>query len=60
MTVDYLPTFMSIAGLAMPTDRAFDGVDLTPVLFNTSALGHTTLFHPRNGNINTSQVPAMR
>lgn len=55
-TIDFLPTFASIAGVALPTDRAYDGIDLSPVLLQGSDAGHTTLFHP-SGN---GKPPAMR
>ena len=32
--LDYFPTAASVAGLPMPADRSFDGVDLSPVLFS--------------------------
>ena len=45
-TVDYLPTFAAIAGVALPSDRVYDGVDLTAVLTNGSDNGHVFMFHP--------------
>lgn len=33
MNIDFLPTFLSLAGLAPPSDRTIDGRDLTPLLF---------------------------
>ena len=30
---DIHPTIMKVAGIALPTDRVFDGLDLSPVLF---------------------------
>jgi uncharacterized sulfatase len=32
MSIDLFPTFMGLAGLALPTDRIIDGADLWPVL----------------------------
>jgi len=32
-TLDYLPTILALAGVPLPTDRLYDGVDLAPVLF---------------------------
>ena len=32
-TLDIHPTIMAVAGLSLPTDRVFDGMDLSPVLF---------------------------
>ena len=40
--MDFLPTFASIIGKDLPTDRAIDGVDQTDVLMGTSARGHRT------------------
>lgn len=33
MNIDFLPTFLTLAGLAPPDDRAIDGRDLSPLLF---------------------------
>jgi len=65
MTVDFMPTFVSLAAAAgaavvLPADRAYDGVDLTAVLLNGSNDGHTTLFHPHDHGIGIDAVPAMR
>ena len=38
--MDFLPTFASIVGSKLPTDRPIDGVDQTDVLFGNSAMGH--------------------
>ena len=32
-TFDFLPTFLSLAGISLPTDRSFDGVSLEKVFF---------------------------
>ena len=48
-SLDYLPTFLSLAGVTLPTDRVYDGIDLAPVLFKASEDGHTSLFHPNSG-----------
>jgi hypothetical protein len=34
-TLDLVPTVASIVGFPLPTDRVYDGVDLSPVLFAT-------------------------
>ena len=31
-SLDFLPTFVSLAGGALPTDRAYDGMDIAPLL----------------------------
>ena len=38
--MDFLPTFASILGEKMPTDRPIDGVDQTEVLLGKSEMGH--------------------
>jgi arylsulfatase A-like enzyme len=38
--MDFLPTFASIVGGKMPTDRPIDGVDQTDVLLGNSESGH--------------------
>ncbi len=38
--MDFMPTFASIIGGKMPTDRPIDGVDQSDVLFGNSATGH--------------------
>jgi arylsulfatase G len=47
--MDLLPTFAALAGVPLPTDREYDGVDLSPALLG-GATGTTavrqTLFHP--------------
>jgi arylsulfatase A-like enzyme len=60
-TVDLLPTFAAIAGVALPSDRTYDGVDLSDVLYNKSgARGHTTMFHPGSGLHKLGEIAAMR
>jgi len=38
--MDFMPTFASILGTKLPTDRAIDGVDQTDVLLGNSAKGN--------------------
>ena len=35
-TLDFFPTFLSLVGIPLPTDRAFDGIDISAVLFQGS------------------------
>ncbi len=42
-TLDFFPTATALAGLSLPYDRKYDGLDL----FGTTQ--HTTLFHPNSG-----------
>lgn len=48
-SLDYLPTMLSLAGVNLPADRAYDGIDMAAVLFQGSEQGHNTLFHPNSG-----------
>lgn len=45
-SLDCLPTLLALAGVKLPTDRVYDGIDLAPVLFKGIEQGHTNLFHP--------------
>ena len=59
-TVDFLPTFASLAGVTLPSDRVYDGVDITDVLLHGKADGHTALYHPHGHGAMEEGVPAMR
>ena len=59
-TVDLLPTFAALAGVPLPPDRTYDGVDLTGVLLRGSPDAHATLFHPHGAGAMEAGVPAMR
>ena len=56
-SMDYLPTMLALAGVELPADRVYDGLDVSSVLLApksgdahaTAASGHTTLFHPVSG-----------
>ena len=52
-SLDVTPTFAALAGVELPDDRHFDGIDLSPVLFpagdEAAAGGHKVLFHPCSG-----------
>eukprot|EP01063_Lacrimia_lanifica_P000406 TRINITY_DN101_c11_g1_i1.p1 TRINITY_DN101_c11_g1~~TRINITY_DN101_c11_g1_i1.p1 ORF type:complete len:532 (+),score=167.88 TRINITY_DN101_c11_g1_i1:43-1638(+) len=48
-SLDYFPTLLRLAGVPVPADRAYDGVDLSDVLFHGAETAHTTLFHPNSG-----------
>lgn len=50
--LDMMPTIAHLAGFQLPTNRSFDGMDLSPVLFDGSDQGHEFLFHPdENGTL---------
>ena len=48
-TLDLLPTFLALINAPLPTDRVFDGMDISDVLLHGSEKGHETLFHPNSG-----------
>lgn len=39
-TLDIFPTLVALAGAALPPNRRFDGLDMSPVLFGWSDVGH--------------------
>ncbi len=50
--LDMMPTIANLAGFTLPSNRSFDGIDLSPVLFDDSNQGHEYLFHPdQNGTL---------
>ena len=64
-SLDLLPTFASLAGVELPSDREYDGMDISGLLLGKTKVAHTTLFHPGNQASNASasnaqRVPAMR
>lgn len=49
-TIDFLPTFASLAGFKVPDDRIIDGVNQCDLLFGKSKEGHrNTFFYQGNG-----------
>ncbi|NXR81322.1 ARSG Arylsulfatase, partial [Pycnonotus jocosus] len=47
--LDIFPTLVVLAGAALPPSRGFDGLDVSPVLFGWSDVGHKVLLHPNSG-----------
>ncbi|NWZ39581.1 ARSG Arylsulfatase, partial [Brachypodius atriceps] len=47
--LDIFPTLVALAGAALPPSRRFDGLDVSPVLFGWSDVGHKVLLHPNSG-----------
>jgi hypothetical protein len=61
-SLDFLPTILALAGVPLPSDRSFDGVDLAPLLFDgapsvrdflfmgdtTDRVGNITAIHYKN------------
>ncbi|NXN97465.1 ARSG Arylsulfatase, partial [Rhinopomastus cyanomelas] len=48
-TLDIFPTLVALAGATLPPDRRFDGINVSPVLFGRSDVGHEVLLHPNSG-----------
>ncbi|GAB0197636.1 arylsulfatase G [Grus japonensis] len=48
-TLDIFPTLAALAGVMLPPNRRFDGLDVSPVLFGWSDVGHKVLLHPNSG-----------
>jgi len=44
-TLDLLPTFAGLIGARVPTDRTYDGYDLSPVLFGTGPSPRHEMFY---------------
>jgi putative membrane-bound dehydrogenase-like protein len=59
ITLDVMPTILSVAGIDPPKVRPFDGIDLSPVLFKQEPLPHRPLFWA-NLNNNGSRSEALR
>nr|XP_033817081.1 arylsulfatase G isoform X1 [Geotrypetes seraphini]XP_033817082.1 arylsulfatase G isoform X1 [Geotrypetes seraphini]XP_033817083.1 arylsulfatase G isoform X1 [Geotrypetes seraphini] len=47
--LDIFPTLASLANISLPSNRHFDGLDVSQVIFGNSHEGHKTLFHPNSG-----------
>ncbi|KAM4715655.1 arylsulfatase G isoform 1-T2 [Anableps anableps] len=47
--MDIFPTVLSMAGVAPPSDRRYDGIDATNILLHGDHSGHEFLFHPNSG-----------
>jgi arylsulfatase A len=50
-TMDLFPTALALAGVALPGDRTFDGVDLRPLLFGTGASPRETVYFYRGSSL---------
>ena len=46
-TMDLFPTVLSLAGLKLPTDRPYDGLDLGPLIFGETELMERPFFYYR-------------
>ena len=59
ITLDVMPTILSVAGIAPPKDKPLDGIDLSTVLFEQKALPTRPLFWADLSN-NGSRSEALR
>lgn len=59
-SLDFFPTLARIAGVDLPNDRDYDGIDLAPVFSNAKFVGHNTLFHPLSGACGSGPIGAAR
>jgi len=50
-TLDLFPTIMSIAGIDMPSDRRYDGYDLSPTIFESKSSERENIFYYHGGNV---------
>jgi len=60
LTMDLAPTFLSIAGVEDTSRYSFDGVDLSPVLFEGSRLPPRKLFWRFNNSYTSTHAHAVR
>ena len=42
-SLDVLPTFLALAGVPLPTDRSYDGIDISHVLFDKATITHDAI-----------------
>ena len=47
-------TSLLTQGLPLPPHRHFDGIDISPVLFDGAEQAHSSLFHPNSGGYGPS------
>ena len=59
ITLDVMPTLLSLAGIRPPADRSLDGVDLSPVLLKQQPLPERPLYWASLGN-GGNRAEAMR
>lgn len=50
-TLDVFPTVLAMAGIPLPEDRIYDGMDLGPLLFDEASLPERLFFYYRAGEI---------
>lgn len=56
--VDFFPTLAAFAGLPLPADRVYDGIDQSPVLTGraAAAVGRDTLYHQSDANFTAARM----
>jgi arylsulfatase A-like enzyme len=59
ISIDIMPTMLSMAGVPLPDDRLCDGLDLSPVLLEGKTLAERSLYWASLGN-NGSRTEAIR
>ena len=60
-SLDVLPTLLALAGVPLPDDREWDGLDLAPVLFGGAAAHHDELYHQdENGNLTAFRIGGLK
>jgi arylsulfatase G len=59
-TLDYMTTLAALSGATLPTDRVYDGIDLSPILFDGLDQGHKTLYHPNSNTGSHGEITALR
>ncbi|PNF43815.1 Arylsulfatase G [Cryptotermes secundus] len=59
-SLDILPTLAMLAGVKIPGDRYFDGVDMTSVITGSAHSIREVLFHPHSGNGKEGEIGAVR
>ncbi|XP_053540962.1 arylsulfatase G isoform X2 [Ictalurus punctatus] len=47
--MDIFSTILSLAGVDPPSDRHYDGIDITHIVLHGSDTGHKSLMHPNSG-----------
>jgi len=59
-TMDLFTTFSNLAGVAIPTDRVMDGVDLTPVLFHKEKGPRNEVYYYRERELYAFRLGAFK
>lgn len=49
--LDLLPTFCALSGIELPNDRAYDGYDISPLLFSTGESPRNEMFYYKGNTV---------